>query len=79
VSGLEVDFVLYGERGIRAFEVKRASRLRSEDLKPLRAFLEDYPMARAWLVYTGSRVRTEGEIRVIPMRVCLRELPDLLD
>jgi predicted AAA+ superfamily ATPase len=75
---LEVDFVLYGERGLRAFEVKRTSRVRDEDLRGMRAFLADYPMAKGWLVYGGSRRYREGPIEVIPVEACLRELPRLL-
>jgi predicted AAA+ superfamily ATPase len=37
-SGLEVDFVLYGERGLIAIEVKRSPRLDSSDLRGLREF-----------------------------------------
>ena len=48
-AGLEVNFVLYGKRGIRAFEVKRSGRLRPEDLRGLKAFLSDYPMAESLL------------------------------
>mgnify|MGYP001608413182 CR=1 FL=1 len=34
-SGDEVDFVLYGERGLRAFEVKMAHNVRPDDLHEL--------------------------------------------
>lgn len=37
LTGIEVDFVLYGERGLHAFEAKRAGRLRSSDHAGLRA------------------------------------------
>jgi uncharacterized protein len=77
-SGLEVDFVLYGERGLKAFEVKRSSRVRTEDLDALRVFLEDYPVAEAWLAYGGTRSYVEGKIRVLPLESCLRRLPELL-
>jgi predicted AAA+ superfamily ATPase len=77
-TGLEVDFVLDGEKGIRAFEVKRTSRFRSGDCGSLRAFLDDYPMAKAWLVYGGSRTYHEGPITVLPFDTALRRLPDLL-
>ena len=75
---LAVDFVLYGQRGLRAFEVKRTPRVRDEDLRGLRAFVTDYPMATAWLVYGGSRRYRDGPIEVIPIEACLRELPHLL-
>jgi len=44
-GGDEVDFVLYGERGLRAFEVEMTQTVRSEDLGPLLRFREDYPSA----------------------------------
>jgi predicted AAA+ superfamily ATPase len=75
---LEVDFVLYGERGLHAFEVKRASRVRAEDRRSLEAFLEEYPMARAWLVYTGTRAYREEKIQVVPFADCLGALPEIL-
>lgn len=75
---LEVDIVLYGERGIRAIEVKRSSRIRDDDLRALRAFLDDYPMARAWLVYTGSRRFRDGSIEIVPLPEFLAELRDTL-
>jgi len=77
-GGLEVDFVLYGERGLKAFEVTRSSRVRTEDFASLRVFLEDYPMAEAWLAYGGTRSYREGKVRVLPLDTCLRRLPDLL-
>lgn len=78
-AGQEIDFVLYGERGLKAFEVKRASRVRDGDLRALQVFLADYPMARAWLVYGGSKAYREGQIDIIPLANCIRELPQLLE
>jgi len=77
-DGEEVDIVLYGARGIRAIEVKRSNRVRADDLRGLRAFLDDYPMARAWLVYTGTRRYHEGAIEIVPLPAFLTELGDLL-
>jgi len=77
-GGLEVDVVLYGERGLSAIEVKRSSRVREDDLRGLRAFLHDYPMARAWLVYTGSRRYHEGAIEIVPLPDFLAGLRDRL-
>jgi len=78
-NGAEVDFVLYGERGIRALEVKRASSVRSEDLRGLRAFLDEYPQARALLFYGGERRYHEGGIEVIPLEEGLRSLATYLE
>ncbi len=77
-AGHEVDFVLYGERGIVAIEVKRGDRIRSGDLTGLETFLADYPMARAYVVYGGSRHHREGGIEFVPVKAFLRELPDRL-
>lgn len=77
-SGLEVDFVLYGERGIKAFEVKRTSRVTRSITNGLRAFLKDYPEAKGHLVYGGDRRMREGDIDIISMRDALRELPAIL-
>ena len=60
-SGSEVDFVVYGEDGLWAFEVQNSARVRSRDLRGLRAFLEDYPEAQARLLYRGSeRLEIQG-------------------
>lgn len=53
-SGNEVDFVVYGEDGLWAFEVKNGATVRERDLRGLRAFLEDYPEAEARLLYRGT-------------------------
>src|SRR3990167_3112460 len=42
---LEVDFVLYGERGFYAFEIKRKNKIIPKDLQALRTFHEDYKEA----------------------------------
>lgn len=73
-SGLEVDFVLYGERGIHAIEVKHTARLRSDDLKGLRAFLTDYPMAKGTVIYMGDRVEHDGDIEILPASMALATL-----
>jgi predicted AAA+ superfamily ATPase len=77
-TGDEVDFVLYGERGLVAFEVKMAQRVRPEDLRGLRRFREAYPQARAFLAYTGARRWREAEIDIVPAGDALRALPDLI-
>ena len=77
-TGIEVDFVLYGERGLHAFEVKRAAQLRSSDYDGLKAFADDYPMATCTLVYTGTKRFTSGPIEVLPIGVLLHELPTRL-
>ncbi len=52
--GVEVDFVLYGRGGLFAFEVKNSDGVRSDDLKGLALFREDYPEAKVALLYRGK-------------------------
>lgn len=77
-AGHEVDFVLYGERGLVAIEVKRSSQYREQDLSGLRVFGEDYPVARRFLFYGGSREYLVDGIRVLPLAKALPALPALL-
>ena len=78
-TGMEVDFVLYGSRGLLALEVKRTSRLTPDALRGLKSFRQEYPEARAILAYGGHRELNENGIRVMPHQRVLRELPELLD
>jgi predicted AAA+ superfamily ATPase len=76
--GDEVDFVLYGERGLRAFEVKRSARVRPDDLKPLRLFTADFPQAKTFLVYPGTRRWREAGIEILPLTEAVMSLDRLL-
>ena len=77
-NGAEVDFILYGKQGLIAIEIKRTAKTQKKDFSGLRSFLRDYPQAKAYLVYGGSRRMSEGKIDVIPLSICLKELPTLL-
>ena len=74
----EVDFVLYGAGGLFAFEVKRTARVSGVHLRGLRAFLKDYPTAKAYFLYGGRRRLREGLIDCVPMETALRDLPAIL-
>lgn len=76
--GVEVDFILYGEKGIIAFEVKRSDKISRSDLRGLRVFLSDYPMAKGILIYGGKKRRHEGEIEIWPITEALLNLPKIL-
>ena len=78
VTELEVDFVLYGPRGIRAFEIKRKSRIQDRDLKGLKVFLKQYPMSKAFCLYGGERRMTDEQIEIIPFVDALKNLPTIL-
>lgn len=78
-SGTEVDFVLYGDRGLIALEVKRSRRVRPRDLIGLRTFIEDYPGARAFLFHAGSQEEHHGAIVALPIGDGLTRLRELLE
>ncbi|MFH0948089.1 MAG: AAA family ATPase [Elusimicrobiota bacterium] len=65
-SGSEVDFVVYGEKVFWAIEVKNTSRIRLEDLRPLKSFKEDYPESTAYFLYRGKERIMKNGILCIP-------------
>jgi predicted AAA+ superfamily ATPase len=77
-DGAEVDFVLYGERGLIAIEVKRSRGLRGSDLRGLRAFKRDFPEARTFLLCGEPRASQVDGIEVLPISEGLRRLRTLL-
>lgn len=70
----EIDFVLYGEKGLHAFEIKRKAHLTSKDFKALKLFAQDYPPAKLYMLYGGSESYYEGEIRVEPFTKFIMQL-----
>lgn len=78
VDGAEVDFVLYGEKGLLAFEVKRNSVVTSKMLKSLKSFQSDYPMAKSYFIYGGNHREYHDAITAIPLVEALQKLPELL-
>ena len=77
-NNMEVDFVLYGNKGIRAFEVKRTGKVSSSMLSGLKSFLKDYPMARAYFIYGGERCMRAGNIDIIPIDKLLKNPIEIL-
>lgn len=77
-GGDEVDFVLYGERGLRAFEVKMAHNVRPDDLRSLLRFRADFPQAKAHLLYLGQRRWHDRGIEVLPLLDCVSTLDQWL-
>ena len=65
--------MLYGSQGLIAVEVKRSGRFREEDLSPLKEFLTDYPMAKAYLLYGGAERLRFGSIEVVPLDVAITD------
>ncbi len=77
-TGIEVDFIAYGKKGLRAFEIKSKKNISSVDLKNLKVFLQDYPMTKAYVLYGGNIRQYMGNIEIIPFKDALFELPELL-
>lgn len=60
-SKMEVDFVIYGESGLYAFEVKNTKQIRPADMRSLKSFAVDYPQSRLFLLYRGKeRIMADG-------------------
>ena len=78
-QGLEVDFVLYGERGFKAIEVKHSDRARARDFKGLRRFKKDHPEAELMFVYLGSRRRHEDGVEIIPAQDFFQNIGEFLN
>lgn len=73
-SGVEVDFILYGEETFAALEVKNARQVHRSDVRSLRAFKQDYPQAQACLLYRGREKLVLDEVPCVPCEDFLREL-----
>ncbi|MCP5505437.1 MAG: ATP-binding protein [Chlamydiales bacterium] len=75
----EVDFVLYGNRGLFGFEIKRAKTIAQEDLRSLKLFGEDYPEAKRYILYGGKDKLYFDGITALPFEQALKELLILLE
>jgi predicted AAA+ superfamily ATPase len=76
-TGVEVDFIVYGELGLFALEVKNSNRIRPEDLRGLRAFAEDYPQSQRYFLYRGAERLLIDDVLCLPCDEFLRSLrPD---
>ncbi|MBI4054684.1 MAG: ATP-binding protein [Elusimicrobia bacterium] len=77
-TGIETDFVLYGKDGFIGLEVKRTDKVRDKDLRGLKAFISDYPSAKGYLLYLGSKPMNFGRIQALPAEEALRNLAGLI-
>ncbi len=75
-TGDEVDFVLYGERGLRAFEVRAPQNVRADDLRALLRFRDDYPQAKTCMLRLGSRRWHDRGVEVLPFLECVTHLDE---
>jgi len=78
-SKVEVDFVIYGEDGFYAIEVKRTQKIRPEDLSALRIFKSDYPLAKCFVFCMEETPRTtDDNIRILHLEFALKNLEEIL-
>jgi uncharacterized protein len=73
-SQLEIDFVIYGEDGLYAIEVKNAKRIDGSDLTALKHFAEDYPQAKRYLLYRGDDRLSRDGVLCLPADQFLLDL-----
>lgn len=73
-SGVEVDFVVYGSEGLFAVEVKNSARINPQDLRPLKAFKQDYPESKVYLLYRGKDRLLKGDVLCLPCTDFLMQL-----
>lgn len=73
-AGTEVDFILYGQECFWAIEVKNSAEIRKKDLRPLKAFKEDYPESSGLILYRGSSRLLIDDIQCLPVEDFLLDL-----
>jgi predicted AAA+ superfamily ATPase len=65
-GGIEVDFILYGEQGLYAIEVKNSNKIRNHDLRSLTEFKSDYPESQTILLYRGTERLLKNKTLCLP-------------
>jgi predicted AAA+ superfamily ATPase len=73
-AGNEVDFVVYGEDGLLAIEVKNAARVHPKDLRSLKSFRQDYPESKTYLLYRGTERLLKDDVLCLPCEELLGAL-----
>ena len=77
-TNLEIDFVLYGPRGLLAIEIKRSAQVQFKQTRALREFKKDYPPARCYVFYGGTTPRYMEDVTVLPIEYALKNLDRIL-
>ncbi len=78
VGGAEVDFVLYGEKGFIAIEVKRKATISNKDLRGLKSFQKDYPQSKGILLYGGKQKLYYDNITALPLEHFFKNISEIL-
>ena len=78
-GGIEVDFILYGENTLLAFEIKHNKNIHHKMLTGLKHFKQDYPMAKCYVLYMGEQtLHLPDGITAIPFVDALTQLNNLI-
>jgi uncharacterized protein len=73
-AGAEVDFVIYGEDGFWAIEVKNTKNVNRSQLRHLKTFCNDYPECKPAFIYRGNEKLLIDNILCIPCDEFLRNI-----
>lgn len=73
-SKAEIDFILYGQSGLYAFEVKNSKSIKPEYLSTLKSFAKDYPEAKRFFLYRGEIRDHYDGIICLPVEQFLKNL-----
>ena len=65
-SGVEVDFIVYGQDAFYAIEVKSAKTVHPGDIKGLLSFKEDYPQSTVIMLYRGKERLRIKDVLCLP-------------
>jgi predicted AAA+ superfamily ATPase len=72
--GQEVDFILYGKKGLLAIECKCSQMVSSSDLKNLQLFKNDFKPAKLYLIYGGDIELFIDGVKIIPANIFLKNI-----
>ena len=75
---IEVDFILYGERGFKAIEVKCQQRIQKKDFIGLLEFKKDYPQSELFFLYTGDKDYIYQDIQLLNVERFLKNIRTFL-
>ena len=73
-AGTEVDFIIYGDECFLAVEVKNTTNVRRNELKPLKAFRQDYSECNPVFVYRGSEKLLIDDVWCVPFEDFLKKI-----
>ncbi len=73
-SGVEVDFIVYGETEFWAIEIKNSNKINTSELNGLTSFKEDYPEANLLFLYRGTEKLKKNDILCMPVDEFLKQL-----